>query len=215
MNPRFAWLPEEFKERYRWKWWRLRRLLFRPPLPQNPDGKVYLHLGCGRVNDPRCINIDAMPWPHVHYLSGVERLPMFADSSADFIYLSHCLEHISFGEVPAVLREWHRVLRPGGRLRLSVPDFDLIIAMYQGCDREIEPIEPPLLGGQTDAYNYHKSLYNRTRLETLLRAAGFTAVREWKPDEDDLATFDDWSRRGLPVKDKYYPISLNVEGTKP
>jgi len=211
----FPFLPEEFKDRHRWTWWRLRRLFFRPSLPRNPDGKVYLHLGCGRVNDARCINVDALPWPHVHYLGGVERLPMFADASADFIYLSHCLEHISFCEVPAVLREWYRVLRPGGRLRLSVPDFDLIIAMYQGSGGEIEPIEPPLLGGQSDAFDYHKSLYNRARLDALLRAAGFTAVREWKPDEDELSQFDDWSRRSLTIKGKSYPISLNLEGAKP
>jgi FkbM family methyltransferase len=209
-----ALLTEDFKDRHRWTWWRFRRLFVRPPKPQNPDGKIYLHLGCGRVNDPRCINIDAMPWPHVHHVCGVERLPMFADASADFVYVSHCLEHISFREVPAVLREWHRVLRPGGWLRVSVPDFDCILAMYRAGGDEIEPIEPPLLGGQTDTYNYHKSLYNRSRLDSLLRAAGFANVREWKPDQDQMAGFDDWSRKSLPRDGQRYPISLNLEGAR-
>jgi predicted SAM-dependent methyltransferase len=209
-----AMLSEEFKARHRWTWWRLKRLIVRPALPRNPDGKVYLHLGCGRVNDPRFVNIDALPWPHVHYLGGVERLPMFGNDSADFIYLSHCLEHISFREVPKVLREWHRVLRPGGRLRLSVPDFDLLIAMYQGSGCQVEPVEPPLLGGQSDAYDFHKSLYNRARLEGLLQAAGFTETREWQPDADEFSRFDDWSRKSLTVDGKKYPVSLNLEGTK-
>jgi predicted SAM-dependent methyltransferase len=215
MNALKTLLSEDFKDRHRWTWWRVRRSLVRPPQPRNPDGQILVHLGCGGMQDARFINIDAMPWPHVHHVGGIERLPMFTDASVDFLYASHCLEHVSFLAVPAVLREWWRVLRPGGRVRVSVPDFDKILAMYVGNDRCIEAIEPTLLGGQTYAFNFHKSLYHCARLEALLLAAGFVAVREWQPDGDALAVFDDWSRKCVVVNGQRWPVSLNLEADKP
>jgi predicted SAM-dependent methyltransferase len=210
-----AILPQTLKDRYRWHWWRLLRLIQPPPLPVNPEGKVYVHLGCGRIKDPRFVNVDAMPWPHVHHVGDVEHLPMFSADSADMIYVSHCLEHISFLQVPAVLQEWCRVVKPGGWLRISVPDFDDILRVYDANNRRIESIEQTLLGGQDYPFNFHKSAYNRARLASLLKEAGFDDVREWRPDGDALATLDDWSRRTIVVNGNNYPISLNLEARKP
>jgi predicted SAM-dependent methyltransferase len=210
-----AILPATFKDRHRWRWWRLLRLIRPPARPNNPGGKVYVHLGCGGINDPRFVNVDAMPWPHVHHVGDVEKLPMLSSDSADLIYVSHCLEHISFIRVPEVLQEWRRVLKPGGWLRISVPDFDFILKVYDDNQRSINSIEQTLLGGQDYPFNFHKSAYNRERLESLLKAFGFDGVREWRPDGDALATLDDWSRRTIVVNGKNYPISLNLEARKP
>jgi SAM-dependent methyltransferase len=48
------------------------------------------------------------------------RLAWFADGTLDFVYSSHLLE--DFDDTKAVLAEWLRVLRPGGRLVLYCPD---------------------------------------------------------------------------------------------
>ncbi len=209
------YLSPEQKDHFRWLWRRFRHAISPPKPPQNPDGKIYVHLGCGAMDDKRFTNVDARPWPHVHHLGHVERLPMFADRSADLIYVCHCLEHISFLEVPAVLKEWQRVLKPGGKLRIAVPDFDCILAIYEDNQKTIESIELTLLGGQNYEFNFHKSLYNEARLSSLLQAAGFTNVRRWAHGEDAFAQFPDWSGRQVQYAGKKYPISLNIEGCRP
>lgn len=45
------------------------------------------------------------------------------DASFDFVYSSHCLEHMR--EPDVALANWYRVLRPGGHLVVTVPDEDL------------------------------------------------------------------------------------------
>lgn len=58
-------------------------------------------------------------------------LSMFADATFAAIYASHILEHFDYqGDLEAVLNEWHRVLEPGGKLFLSVPDLDVLARMF-------------------------------------------------------------------------------------
>lgn len=207
-------LSDALREDLRWKWWSLKRLVHRPAPPRNPEGRVYVHLGCGSINHPRFVNVDARPWPHVHHVGDIERLPMFAAGSVDLIYVCHALEHIGFREAPAVLQEWHRALRPGGILRLSVPDFDRILAIYEDNGRQIEVIEKTLMGGQSYEHNFHRSVYNHARLARLLEQAGFTDVAAWTPGADELSTFSDWSVRTVQICEKNYPVSLNLQGRR-
>lgn len=52
-----------------------------------------------------------------------ERLPDFEDASQDFVFSSHLLEHIE--DYASALKEWWRVIRPGGYLVLYLPHRDL------------------------------------------------------------------------------------------
>lgn len=193
---------------------RLRRLFHRPALPQVEGNAVYLHLGCGPIDHPKFINIDLTSARHIHYIRSVDNLSPFKDCSVDLIYASHCLEHFSFHVVQAVLQEWHRVLRFDGILRLSVPDFDVLLNIYHESNSDINSIISPLMGGQDYMYNYHKTIFNAASLEALLASAGFHSVNRWLPGSSELTTFDDWSARHIVVNGKEYPISLNIEAIK-
>ena len=59
-----------------------------------------------------------------HDLSSPSPLPI-EESSIDCIYTSHALEHLTLSQVKHVLNESHRVLKPGGVMRIVVPDFSL------------------------------------------------------------------------------------------
>lgn len=207
--PGFLW--HTLRQGLRWLAW---RLVQRPRPPRNADDRVLLHLGCGRIDAPGFINVDAIPRKHVHHVLSLANLGPFADGSVDFVYVSHALEHFSHAVVPRVLREWYRVLKPGGRLCLSVPDFDKLLHIYEDNGQDISAIQNALMGGQDYAYNFHYVAFTERYLTRLLREAGFAAVGPWQHGSDALHSMNDWSGRLYQLNGKAYPISLNLEATK-
>ena len=90
-----------------------------------------IHLGCWHRYIDGFIHVDLCDFEHIDYRSDIKELPFFSDESADLIYSSHSFEYFDPIEAPLVLKEWRRVLKTGGKLRLSVPDFDQLIKIYQ------------------------------------------------------------------------------------
>lgn len=89
-------------------------------LPQGADGKILLHIGCGDIDAPGFVNLDARPQPHVHIVTtNLFKLSMIPDGAVDLIYMSHVLEHVSHLDVVSAMREFRRILRPDGVLRVS------------------------------------------------------------------------------------------------
>jgi predicted SAM-dependent methyltransferase len=144
----------------------------------------------------------------------IDDLSPFGDGSAALVYACHCLEHFPRDAVPRVLTEWSRVLRPGGILRLSVPDFDRIVEIYEQHGHDIETITHFLMGGQQGRFDFHQVVFNRQSLGALLEQAGLHDVREWTPGSDELTTFDDWSRRHAQLGGKTHVLSLNLEARR-
>lgn len=218
-------LPESFRAQHRASWASIRlpvrtiygklsRYIFPLPHPGIESGRVYLHLGSGAVNHPSFINVDALPAPHIHYLRPIDNLSLFRDASVDLIYACHCLEHFSHLQVSRVLSEWYRVLKNGGLLRLSVPDFDLLLEIYNETGGDIDSILGVLMGGQDYKYNFHMTAFNRRSLAALLTKTGFGQPQEWRPGSSELTTFQDFSDYKLQINGKSYPISLNLEAVK-
>lgn len=91
--------------------YRIKNFFLKPQYPQNKDGKILIHLGCGDINCPAFINVDSRFFPHIHHIHNIEYLPMFNDEFADLMYASHTLEHVSMLKVSQVLTEWKRILK--------------------------------------------------------------------------------------------------------
>ncbi|MDP2709116.1 MAG: methyltransferase domain-containing protein [bacterium] len=86
------------------------------------NDKKILNLGCGEEKKTDCINIDNNPLAQPDILHNLNSFPYpFAESSINEIRAFHLLEHLSdpFG----AMKEFHRILKPGGRLWLKVPHF--------------------------------------------------------------------------------------------
>lgn len=155
-----------------------------------------LNLGCGHDLKPGFVNIDASP-PADLVLDLREGLP-FSCGSVELIYSEHFFEHLDFPE-PAMLllRESLRVLNPGGRFSLAVPDTHFILKAYHEDDsalfERLRRWHPDWCRTKLDQVNYHfrqgeehRYAYDFETVETYLRESGFSQIekREFRPDLD-------------------------------
>ncbi|MDD5491139.1 MAG: methyltransferase domain-containing protein [bacterium] len=192
-------------------WW---RAVKKRPLPQNKDGRVLIHIGCGEFNDPKYINIDSRPGWHIHYVDNIENCRrIFQAGYADLIYACHVLEHVSHLKLKLTLQGLQAVLKDGGVLRLSVPNFDTIYNIYTK-KKKIGDIIAPLMGGQGYPGNFHFAVFNEAYLKDLLLQSGFTKVLHWTPENTPDHGFNDWSGRTIKLYGEEWPISLNLEAIK-
>ena len=81
---------------------------------------INLHLGCGKKILPGFLHIDRDDYPHIDLVGPINELSVIPDECVDLIYCCHALEYFDLIEVPEVLKEWNRVLKPKGILRISV-----------------------------------------------------------------------------------------------
>lgn len=177
-----------------------------------------LHVGCGPKYIPGFVHLDALPADHVDHVGRVENLEMFDDGSAELIYASHILEHFGRHQYEAVLAEWHRVLAPGGVLRLAVPDFEACARLYVAgrLERGIADVVGLISGGQKDQYDYHAMIFDRESLTAALQRVGFSDVRPWDWRKTEHADLDDFSQAYLPhmQKETGTLVSLNLEAVR-
>ena len=106
----------------------------------------------------------------------------FADGTFAEIYASHVLEHFDCKEgVMVAMKEWHRVLSPGGLLRLSVPDLDVLAQLLLQRERldvnQRFDVMRMIFGGHVDAHDHHIVGLNEEFLAGYLYATGFVDVR--------------------------------------
>lgn len=184
-----------------------------PPFPHRPDGRLLLHLGCGAVDAPGFVNVDLRPAFHVHVVAPLDRLPMFRDGTADLVYACHVLEHFSHARVPRVLAEWTRLLRPGGTLRVAVPDFAAVARAY-GAGVALASLQGFLMGEQDYPLNAHAAVFDEPLLSGLLAGAGLSEIRRWDPESAPDHAFRDTSALRIEIGGGGVPASLNLEGRR-
>ena len=149
-----------------------------------------LHLGCGKRFIPGFVHVDAVDYPHVDHVATIDNLSFIPDNSVDVIYNCHVLEHFKRRDVERVLREWFRVLKPRGVLRISVPDFASLCEVYRK-DQDLNLVIGALFGRQDYLYNIHYNVFDFSSLSDQLRKAGFVDVARYDWRSTEHADIDD------------------------
>ncbi|OGV35176.1 MAG: methyltransferase [Lentisphaerae bacterium GWF2_45_14] len=177
-----------------------------------------LHLGCGKRYLPGFVHIDINPFEHVDHVTPIDCLDMIEDGAAELIYASHCFEYFDRVEAVRVLSEWRRVLKSGGILRLAVPSFEELLEVYRATG-ELDRLIGPIFGRwelKNGTCIYHKTVYDRKSLKSLLESNGFRDTTEWDWRRELPTGYDDYSRAYYPHMDLDNGIctSLNMQALK-
>ena len=91
---------------------------------------MLLNIGCGAVAHPAWLNLDIAPRNALAVACDLRCGLPVGNASCDATYSSHVLEQLSASEAVPFLAEQIRVLRPGGVLRVVVPDLESICRLY-------------------------------------------------------------------------------------
>lgn len=144
-----------------------------------------LNLGAGKVKWDGWVSVDLSE--HADVSTDLKKLP-FPDNFADAIAAIHVLEHFHAWEAPEVLREWYRVLKPGGKLILELPCMDKVLEHIYLCIKHKAKLSPAMswfvFWGDPkyrDPLMVHKFGYTKESLRVLVEACGFTGAEDKEP----------------------------------
>ena len=165
----------------------------------------YLHsnqlkkLQLGTSNSPMVgwLNTDVLPTSReVAYLDATRRFP-FNNDVFDYVYSEHVIEHIEHERAVFMLRECFRVLKPGGKIRISTPDLKVYTGLHskektasqkfyidwviQNLMPEVDYCEEVFLINNAFRAWGHQFLYDRETLRVTMARAGFEDITFYQP----------------------------------
>ena len=161
-----------------------------------------LNWGCGPITSYGWVNSDIYGWPGVDIVADIRAGLPVADNTFDYIVSIHALPEIPYGDLDRALSELRRMLKPGGVLRLSLPDMDKAIAAYRSGDVDyflISDEEVKCLSGRMIVQllwrGQSRSMYTTEFAAELLARNGFQAIhscsfRETKSGFIDITELD-------------------------
>ena len=147
-----------------------------------------LHIGCGEVYLNNWINID-FESPKADLIHDLRKPLPYENGSVDLIHNEHFIEHLTAEEGVEFLKDMHRIIKPGGVIRIATPDLDYLAFKYWFGWKKQDWIENYGYSHiQTKAemmnavFHYwgHKWLYNFEELNRRLTEAGFKKIQRVK-----------------------------------
>lgn len=122
-------------------------------------------------------HMDERPGPDIEIVGNVEWLDDYVKlQSCDEILARHILEHFSWRNTVSILKNWHDCLRPGGLLRIEVPNFEWQAMALASAERNDEEMVEYVFGGQDYPGNFHKAGFTPRLLGHKLAAAGYCRI---------------------------------------
>ncbi len=161
-----------------------------------------LQIGAGGNNLPGWLNTDIEPSSGQAFMDAAKPFPL-PDRSIDYIFGEHVIEHLSYSDGLAMLSECYRVLRPGGKIRLSTPDLrqftklldaapdDEVAKTYINAKFWFHKWKPQptaaavyIINEQLRSWG-HQFVYDEPTLRASLSRAGFGSITRRTPGIDD------------------------------
>jgi predicted SAM-dependent methyltransferase len=163
-----------------------------------------LHIGCGKNPLDGWLNTDYFPDdPAILHLDATARFPL-PDNSVELIFSEHMIEHLPLAGGMSMIDQCFRVLKPGGRLRISTPSMEALIAIYQDplkpayaayIDYHRDhwftgPLPTPAMIFNDFYRNWgHLTIYDEATLRSLLERSGFVSIEPVPLGESGVEAF--------------------------
>jgi SAM-dependent methyltransferase len=195
-----------------------------------------LHLGCGKNILDGWLNTDLKyRKDKISFLDVSIAFP-FQNETFDFIFCEHLIEHLTFSQAMNLLHECHRVLRPQGAIRISMPSLSFVFDIWKN-DSDPTNMEyvrwaaQKYLGkagvdydeNKADVYvvsNFfrdfgHKVIHSPESLKSLLTRAGFKEMKRTTVGESDIPDLRLLEHHGRVIPEEFNRLeTLVVEARK-
>lgn len=163
-----------------------------------------LNIGCNIDVLDNWFNVDSQPfYPGQYFMDATARFP-FPTASFDFVRSEHMIEHVPYPAGVGMLLECHRVMRPGGFIRIATPDLKKLVKLYDAplSATQCAYIDTVLRRWCGDYQSSeigvvinnifqfgHQFIYDSGTLGEALRKAGFAAIAQCEPGYSDQIPF--------------------------
>jgi predicted SAM-dependent methyltransferase len=190
------------------------------------SAKEYLDIGCGPNTHEQFINMDYSWHPNIDICWDVTKGIPLPDESVTGIFSEHCLEHLPFESMNLILRECYRVLKPGGSIRIVMPDGELYLTRYAEIIRgklglalpyaeghSVEGIYSPIITvNRIFRHHGHLFIYDSDLLRQLLLKNGLVQIKkeEYRSGRDPQLLIDSEHRA---IESFYMEASRPTHGT--
>ena len=196
------------------------------------QGKIHkLQIGSGGNILPGWLNTNITPTKGVMFMDATKRFP-FGECTFDYVFTEHFIEHLEYPVGAQLVRECYRVLKHGGRLRISTPDLSFLIELH---DENKTEQQKRYIMWATDKFIHntksyadtfvinnffrdfgHKFIYDYKTLKTLLTECGFVDVERYQVGKSQDENLRGIESHGRVIGDDFNTLeSMVVEATKP
>lgn len=185
----------------------------RPPLDEL---KTRIHVGCGpNALKPNWLNVDIRPFAGVDQVCDITQ-PWDGLTAVEYVYGEHFIEHLSLEQALAFLRHAAGAMIDGGRIRLSTPALEWVIATHFHPGEQSEPRMLAQTFGINRAFHGwgHRFLWSRAMLEKALGACGFQDIAFLGYGESDHETLRGIEEHGGYKVQNGFPSTWIVEGAR-
>lgn len=138
-----------------------------------------LHLGCGSIHKKGFVNIDIEKWcGAVDVVADARNLSRYKTGTVEHIFTHALLEHLPPWDTMRALKEWCRVLKPGGTIQIETPDLERIFRDWLVDHTLTEKLAiDNIFGGVSPTQRYknqhHLTGFTYERLTQMMGEAGF------------------------------------------
>ena len=192
-----------------------------------------LQLGCGMNVLPGWLNSDRVAKADGVIIVEANRRFPFGDSTFDYVFSEHMIEHLEYGDGLVALRECFRVLRPGGKVRIATPDIRFLFNLYGSAKSDLESryvawvaarfLREISVGANGDVFvinNFlrsfgHRFIYDPATLAGALRASGFSGITVQNVGESDDGELRNIESHGSRISEEFNRLeTFVIEGLK-